>query len=131
MDKTLFGYCIGADVYVGISGKRIFNVNSKNNSKSVECVTLRDTMLRLVLFLLENANGSITPTKYILSGVWDAYGLSSSGPRLWHVMQQLKIKLNMVGVPDQFIMKVENKGYYLKENMIRKLYVISEENVFE
>jgi DNA-binding response OmpR family regulator len=121
----LLGYCIGDDVYVDIRGKRMFNIAMKNNYKTVECIAMRETMLRLMLYMLKNANGTMTPTEKILSAVWDANGLRPSRPRLRYVMQQLKIKLNMIGIPDDFIMKVERKGYYVKASLIRKLYVIN------
>lgn len=122
MDKVLFGYCIGTDVYIDIANKRLINLSSEKSSRSLHSLKIRDTMLRLLLFLLKSSNRSIIPTKEIIANVWDAYGLRSSNQRLWQVMQQLKFKLHLVGLPDDLITKVESNGYFVKEKMIMPLY---------
>lgn len=83
---------------------------------------LRETMFRLFLYLLENADDGIMDNTEILVNVWDKYGLSSSNQRLWQVMSGLKNKLCAVGVPEGFIMRVESRGYYVRKDLITVLY---------
>ncbi|WP_447877572.1 winged helix-turn-helix domain-containing protein [Serratia fonticola] len=122
MEKTIFGYYIGNDVHFDITNKTLINVNKDLSSRQKTQVMLRDTMLRLLVFLLDNANGTVINNTDILINVWEAYGLSSSNQRLWQVMQGLRKKLSLVGISDDFIMRVESKGYYVRENMITVLY---------
>ncbi|WP_025121472.1 MULTISPECIES: helix-turn-helix domain-containing protein [unclassified Serratia (in: enterobacteria)] len=122
MEKIIFGYYIGTDVHFDLNKKTLVNVNINPRSHQRMQVMLRDTMFRLFVFLIEHANGSIIHNSEILLNVWDKHGLSSSNQRLWQVMQALKFKLNLVGVPDDFIMRVESKGYYVKEHILTVLY---------
>lgn len=122
MDKDLFGYRINQDVYVDIENKTLVNVSKVTSAHLCHNVTLRDTMFRLFVFLLENAEGGIIGNSEILTNVWDMYGLSSSNQRLWQVMHALKDKLRSAGLPEDFIMRIESKGYYVREDMITVLY---------
>lgn len=122
MEKIIFGYYIGADVHFDLNKKTLVNVNIHLRTRQRMQVMLRDTMFRLFVFLIEHANGSIIDNSDILLNVWDKHGLSSSNQRLWQVMHALKFKLSLVGIPDDFIMRVESKGYYVKEHMLTVLY---------
>lgn len=122
MDRVTFGYYIGSDVHFDIANKTLINVNRNLSSRQKTQVMLRDTMFRLFVFLLENANGNIISNTDILISVWESHGLSASTQRLWQVMRGLSQKLSLVGIPDDFIMRIESKGYYVRENMITVLY---------
>lgn len=122
MDKDLFGYRINQDVYVDIENKTLVNVSKVTSAHVRHSITLRDTMFRLFVFLLGNADGGIIENEEILTYVWDMYGLSSSNQRLWQVMHALKDKLRRAGLPEDFIMRIESKGYYVREDMITALY---------
>ncbi|HGM5491310.1 TPA: transcriptional regulator [Serratia fonticola] len=124
MEKVIFGYCIGPDVQLDLANRRLVNWSGDKNGGKLNKIILRDTMLRLFTFLLENANGSVIPNEKILINVWDKYRLRSSNQRLWQVMKELKFRLDSIGVPDDFIMRIESKGYYLKESMITTLYCV-------
>ncbi|CAI1604303.1 winged helix-turn-helix domain-containing protein [Serratia fonticola] len=122
MEKQVFGYHIEPDIYIEIAKKRVINTNFDNHSYGGKQTILRDTMFRLLLCLLENANGSTISNSTLLLGVWDMSGLVSSNQRLWQVMQSLKSKLHLVGISDNFILRVESKGYYVRESMVTVLY---------
>lgn len=122
MEKYVFGYYIEPDIYIEIVKKRVINTDYDNHTYGGKQEVFRDTMFRLLLCLLDNANGSIISNSSLLAEVWDMSGLMSSNQRLWQVMQRLKSKLHLIGIPDDFIMRVESKGYYVKESMITVLY---------
>lgn len=122
MDKVQCGYYINSDVYFDLDKKTLFNISKSFPSHQRAPIVLRETMFRLFAYLLENADGTIIENNVILLDIWDKHGLSSSNQRLWQVMYSLKIKLTSLGVPDDFIMRVESKGYYVKENLISVLY---------
>lgn len=122
MDNAIFGYYIEPDVFLDVKKRMLVNTNVSKKAYHRQSVSLRETMFQLLLFLLKNANGSIIRNSDILINVWDEAGLSSSNQRLWQVMHGLKIKLNAVGISEDFIMRVDSKGYYIKKDMITILY---------
>ena len=120
MKENIFGYLIGGCVHFDLEKKALTNVNTSLRNTRREQVVLRDTMFHLLVFLIQN-NGRIIKNEDILFSVWDSHGLSSSSQRLWQVMQALKIKLKIVGVPNDFIMRVDSKGYYIRESFVTTL----------
>lgn len=126
MERILAGYYIGDNVKLEVASRKISGFDSRN--KQFNSFILRDTMLRLFMYMLENGNGRIITNEQLLINVWDLHGLKSSGPRLWQVMQGLKFRLAALGVPHDFIMKIETfevKGYSLKSELIRPFYFYS------
>src|SRR5471030_602072 len=119
MDETSrFGYRIKNDVYIDISHRRFIFFSSDKSGNGIHMLALRKTMMRLLVYLLENANVRLITDDEIMQNVWDIYGLSSSNQRLWQVMRDLKKKLSIAGVPDDLITRAERKGYHLKQEMI-------------
>ncbi|GAA3885820.1 winged helix-turn-helix domain-containing protein [Gibbsiella dentisursi] len=124
MERVLAGYYIGHDIRFELEHRKLSSIKFKGQE-----YILRDTMMRLFVYLLKNANGGIVCNEDILFHVWDQHGLKSSSQRLWQVMQQLKIKMIALGAPHDFIMRVEGfngKGYTLKSDLIRPYYFICE-----
>lgn len=68
-------------------------------------------MFRLLEFLLEKGSAGLLRDEVLMRAVWEAYGLKSSGPRLWQVMNELRKRLAVLDVDDDFIMRVEGRGY--------------------
>lgn len=127
MERTLIGYYIGNNVQFEVMHKNIISFDAKK--RVLKTYIFRDTMMRLFLYLLENANGKIVTNDEILYNVWDLHGLKSSSQRLWQVMQALKFRLVALGVPHDFIMRIETielKGYKLKNDIIRPYYFYDE-----
>lgn len=122
MEKFIFGYYIGNDVHFDLKKQLLVNMDPTQRARRQTQVILRDTMFRLFVYLLDHADGSIINNVDLLIEVWDKHGLCSSNQRLWQVVQALKEKLALVGVPSDFIMRIETKGYYVKEHMITVLY---------
>ncbi|QNK33226.1 winged helix-turn-helix domain-containing protein [Serratia sp. JUb9] len=121
-NKQIFGYFIHPNVQVDVIHSRIININSVVAEGGKGIITLRTTMMRLLSYLLEHANGEIILNDEILLNVWDKHELSSSTQRLWQVMQALKQRLNVVGIPDDFIIRVETKGFFIREGVVTPLY---------
>ncbi|RWR00939.1 hypothetical protein ED28_15930 [[Pantoea] beijingensis] len=121
-NRQVFGYFIHPDVQVDIVHNRIININAVGLSRGGNIITLRKTMMRLLAYLLENANGKVIQNDEILLNVWDKYELSSSTQRLWQVMQALRQRLNAVGIPNDFIIRVETKGFFIREGAVTPLY---------
>lgn len=125
MKRILIGYYIGNSVQLDIQHKKLSSFDNK------KAYVLRPTMMRLFLYLLENAAGKIVTTDNILHDVWDLHSLKSSSQRLWQVMQALKFRLAALGVPHDFIMRVETtevKGFTLNAELIRPFYFYLDED---
>ncbi|MEL4015918.1 winged helix-turn-helix domain-containing protein [Dryocola clanedunensis] len=120
-EGILFGYCINDVVLIDISRQRIFRLDGR--SSKIPCVPVRDTMMRLLLYMLTSTQGHILTNNEILLHVWDRHQLSSSSQRLWQVMKALKKKLDALGVPDEFIMRIEPHGYYVNQSIVSPLYL--------
>ncbi|HEY1843229.1 MAG TPA: hypothetical protein VGH05_00020 [Buttiauxella sp.] len=123
MERILIGYYLGSSVRFEIIHRKVSSFDSKG--RPCYSYVLRDTMMRLFLYLLEYANGKIVTNEQILFNVWDSHGLKSSNQRMWQVMQALNFRLAKLGVPHDFIMRIETmdkKGYTLKQDIIRPFY---------
>ncbi|KAB8310372.1 hypothetical protein EH228_10800 [Erwinia endophytica] len=124
MDKVIAGYYIGQHVQFDVTHRRLSCLDPKNRSLIKE-YRMRDTMMRLFLFLLQNANGKVVLKKDILYHVWDSHGLKSSHQRLWQVMQSLQFRLLSLHVPGDFILTkqtIEGKGILLNGEIIKPYY---------
>ena len=122
MNKVLFGYYIGQDIQLDIIHKHLINTSGRTKPGKRVRIPLRDTKLRLLMLLLANGNKGVITTQRIMVNVWDKYGLRSSAPRLWQVMQDLKLTLSIMGIEDDFISRVDNKGYQVNMDIVTTLY---------
>lgn len=86
-------------------------------------VRLRRTMFHLLDFVLEKANADLIADDEIMRNVWEGYGLKASTPRLWQVMNELKKKLTSLGVEQDFITRVEGKGYIANRAKLEPVYI--------
>ncbi|VUT06290.1 hypothetical protein SB6422_03902 [Klebsiella huaxiensis] len=80
-------------------------------------------MSRLLLFLLEKGNIGLIHDEHIMKNVWEIHGLKASGPRLWQVVNDLKNKLDRVGVNNNFIMRLEGRGYLINTTCFELIYI--------
>lgn len=128
MKKELVGYYIGENFQFDIMHKKVTSYDCKGTPQKF--FVMRETMMRLFVYLLQNACDRIVTTEEILYNVWDLHGLKSSSQRLWQVMQSLRFKLAMLGVSHDFIMRIETietKGFSIKKDSVRPLFLIMEE----
>ncbi|MGA5653521.1 winged helix-turn-helix domain-containing protein [Rahnella contaminans] len=109
--ERLFGYSIGNNIIVDIQRNIVFGII---HGKKIQAITLRTTMMRLLIYMLETSGHRIVSNNEIMIQVWENHQLSASSQRLWQVMRELKKKLSLPGLPEEFIMRIESKGYFLK-----------------
>lgn len=122
MKKLIFGYRLGSSVYLDMENKWLINAAGERQTGKVRKIKLRETMLRLLKFIIENADKEIINNEDIIIDVFESKNLLSSNQRLWQVMKELKFRLAYLGIPDDFILKSASKGYYVKDSMITTLY---------
>ncbi|OMQ21373.1 winged helix-turn-helix domain-containing protein [Serratia oryzae] len=124
----LFGYVVNDEFQVDIkSGSviKLYNTieyNSHYDHRFSNYFKLRETMMRLLVYLLENASLGYVSNKDILVNVWENYNLSSSSTRLTQVISELKTRLATIGIDDSFIKASRGKGYTLQGALIVPLY---------
>ncbi|MFZ1875301.1 MAG: helix-turn-helix domain-containing protein [Chania sp.] len=124
----LFGYVVNDEFQVDIkSGSVIKLYNTIEYSSYLDFrfsnyFKLRETMMRLLLYLLANASFGYVSNQEILVNVWENYNLSSSSTRLTQVITELKARLATIGIDDSFIKASRGKGYTLQGALIVPLY---------
>ncbi|KFC76665.1 winged helix-turn-helix domain-containing protein [Buttiauxella agrestis] len=123
-DKYLYGYLIGRDIQVDVINHRVIHFPKGKGTKIIRMLYLRDTMMRLLVFLLKNSNVRIISYNEIMMNVWEMYNLSSSNQRLWQVLHELENKLHSIGVMKGFFSKIEKKGISVNAGVLTTLYYI-------
>ncbi len=89
-------------------------------------------MMRLFIYLLENADSKVIGNEEILTNVWDKYGLSSSSQRLWQVMHCLRNKLSTLGIAEDFITRTEEdhvRGFCINKERVTPIYYFDTKNL--
>ncbi|SFD41639.1 winged helix-turn-helix domain-containing protein [Pragia fontium] len=124
MNMKLHGFLIGSDIQVDIDNKRLIRISSENSYKilNLSAVVLKDTVMKLLIFLLTHASDHIVSNEEILQKVWEENNLSSSNQRLWQVVTELKEKLSLIGMPQDFIINRRGEGYKINSTRITPLY---------
>ncbi|WP_147199794.1 hypothetical protein [Pantoea sp. CCBC3-3-1] len=128
----VFGYLIESDIQVNISYNSLINIKSLISEKKPNRLILRKTMMRLFIYLLKNANNAVIENEEILTNVWDKHGLSSSSQRLWQVMKDLKNKLIVIGISEDFIKRVEKgntMGFRINPHSVTPIYYFDAQNL--
>ena len=124
MGLRLYGYLIGKDIHFDIDNKRLYRVSLTGNDKNVAfCATnINDTMMQLFLYLLTHARTKRVTKEELLKKIWEENNLTSSTQRLWQVLNGLHAKLNLLGLPDDFIKNTKGRGYIITFDEIMPLY---------
>lgn len=130
--EKILGYLIDSDIQVNISYNSLINIKLLVLEKKLNRLILRKTMMRLFIYLLENANSTVIESEEILINVWDKNGLSSSSQRLWQVMGDLKKKLVTIGISEDFITRVEKgnmMGFSINPHRVTPIYYFDTKNL--
>ena len=128
----ILGYVIESDIQVNVTYNILINTKLLALEKKPNKIILRKTMMRLFLYLLENANNTVIESEEILVNVWDKHGLSSSSQRLWQVMGDLRRKLITLGVSVDFITRVKKgniMGFHIKPHRVTPIYYFDTKNL--
>ncbi|MCP1107554.1 helix-turn-helix domain-containing protein [Serratia nevei] len=125
MERNLFGFIIDNDIQLDIANKRLVKINSLSPEKWVHfsAVTLNDAMVRLLVFLLQqHGKGKKLTKTEILKKVWDDNSYSSSSQKLWQTVKELRLRLDALGLPHDFIVNVKGAGYTLNNPVVTPLF---------
>ncbi|MBB1202209.1 helix-turn-helix domain-containing protein [Enterobacteriaceae bacterium 89] len=124
MDYQLHGFIIGSEIHFDILNQRLYRLPSRHADKSIVFVTigLNKTMLELFLYLMKNAREQAVSKNELIQKVWEDNNLSCSSQRLWQVLNNLTKKLELLGLPADFISYSKNIGYRITDESIRPVY---------
>lgn len=130
-ENNHYGYVIkfdnGCYLQVDLLHKQLVRMTTAKKDEP-KIMAVRTTKMKLLCYLLENANKAIVSREELLSNVWEASSLSSSYPRLLQVVNKLKEDLHFLDVPSDFITYSRGKGYTITCSNILRLYFNTENN---
>lgn len=118
MNKKIFGYMLGADFLIVLEKSVLIPMNNKKATP----IHLRQTMFRLLVYLIENSSTEPILDDNIMRDVWEKNGLRSSKARLWQVMNAMSKKLCLKDTYSEIFRRVENTGYIVNKSCIRVIY---------
>jgi two-component SAPR family response regulator len=84
-------------------------------------------MLELFLYLMKHARQRPVSKDELIRKVWEENDLSCSSQRLWQVLHNLSKKLELIGLPADFISHFKGAGYRVIDDTIRPVYFIENE----
>ncbi|MRS16465.1 helix-turn-helix domain-containing protein [Enterobacteriaceae bacterium RIT691] len=124
MDYQLHGFIIGSEIHFDILNQRLYRLPSRHADKSIVFITigLNKTMLELFLYLMKHARERAVSKDELIQKVWEDNDLSCSSQRLWQVLSNLTKKLELLGLPADFISHSKQTGYRITDNTIRPVY---------
>ncbi|MDV1364421.1 winged helix-turn-helix domain-containing protein [Enterobacter roggenkampii] len=79
-------------------------------------------MLRLFLYLMINGRKEPISKEELFEEIWEAHNLSPSTQRLWQVLHNLKNKLKLLGLNDDFIHNIKGRGYIINNPDVIPVY---------
>lgn len=129
MGYRLYGFMIGDEIHFDISNRRLYRLSGSHNDKSVAFASIyfNETMLRLFLYLLEHGRKKVVAKEELFEKIWEDNNLSPSTQRLWQVLHNLNNKLNLLGLPEDFIRNIRGHGYIINyQDVIPVYYRMSE-----
>ncbi|MDY1036672.1 helix-turn-helix domain-containing protein [Enterobacteriaceae bacterium RIT714] len=129
MGYRLYGFMIGDEIHFDISNRRLYRLTGSHTDKSVAFASIyfNETMLRLFLYLLEHGRQKVITKEELFEKIWEDNDLSPSTQRLWQVLHNLTNKLNLLGLPSDFIRNIRGHGYIVNyQDVIPVYYRMSE-----
>ena len=125
MDYKLYGFLIGNDIHFDIENKQLYRISSNGSEKNIIFGTIffNDTMLHLLVYMLVHGRNNHISKDELLEKIWEENKLSPSSQRLWQVLTALNKKLQILGLPEDFIKNVKGSGYIIEHTEIKPLYL--------
>ncbi len=123
MNNSLYGFILDEDIIFNINKRYLLHYNNEPSERiqSFRIVDLNGVQTRLLIYLLNRRESFIIDKDDILRSVWDDFGLPSSNQRLWKTMNELRKKLSLMDIPDDFITNIHGMGYSLRDARIKAL----------
>ncbi|WP_449554194.1 winged helix-turn-helix domain-containing protein [Lelliottia amnigena] len=124
MGYRLYGFMIGDEIHFDISNRRLYRLTGSHTDKSVAFASIyfNETMLRLFLYLLEHGRKKVVAKEELFEKIWEENNLSPSTQRLWQVLHNLNGKLNLLGLPEDFIRNIRGHGYIINYQDVTPVY---------
>ncbi|MHA7844784.1 winged helix-turn-helix domain-containing protein [Serratia sp. D1N4] len=125
MENNLYGFLIDNDIQLDIANRRLVRIYTEKTEKTMLfcAVMLNDiTMELLVCLLNQHGKNKILSKEELLENIWERNNISSSSQRLWQAIKELRAKLNVVGLPDDFIVNVKGVGYSSNGHVVTPLF---------
>lgn len=115
---------IGDEIHFDISNRRLYRLTGSHTDKSVAFASIyfNETMLRLFLYLLEHGRKKVVAKEELFEKIWEENNLSPSTQRLWQVLHNLNGKLNLLGLPEDFIRNIRGHGYIINYQDVTPVY---------
>jgi DNA-binding winged helix-turn-helix (wHTH) protein len=123
-EYQLHGFMIGKEIHFDIDNRRLYRLPSGSSEKHIVfgSIFFNDTMLQLFLYLLQYGRDHAVSKEELLMNIWKKNDLSPSAQRLWQVMKNLTQKLNLLGLPDDFILNTKGRGYKINYSNVIPIY---------
>lgn len=125
MDRNLYGFLIDNDIQLDIANRRLVRIYTEKTEKTMLfcAVMLNNITMELLVCLLDHHGKNKTLSKEeLLENIWEKNNISSSSQRLWQAVKELRAKLNLVGLPDDFIINVKGVGYSSNGHVVTPLF---------
>jgi DNA-binding response OmpR family regulator len=125
MENNLYGFLIDNDIQLDIANRRLVRIYTEKTEKTMLfcAVMLNDITMELLVCLLNQHGKNKTLSKEeLLENIWERNNISSSSQRLWQAIKELRAKLNVVGLPDDFIVNVKGVGYSSNGHVVTPLF---------
>ncbi|AKZ72385.1 winged helix-turn-helix domain-containing protein [Enterobacter roggenkampii] len=124
MGYRLYGFMIGDDIHFDIANRRLYRLTGSltDNSIAFASIYFNETMLRLFLYLMINGRKEPISKEELFEEIWEAHDLSPSTQRLWQVLHNLKNKLKLLGLNDDFIHNIKGRGYIINNPDVIPVY---------
>ena len=129
MGYRLYGFMSGDEIHFDITFRRLDRLTGSQNDNSVAFASIyfNETMLRLFLYLLEHGRKKVIAKEELFEKIWEDNNLSPSTQRLWQVLHNLNNKLNLLGLPEDFIRNIRGHGYIINyQDVVPVYYRMSE-----
>lgn len=124
MGYRLYGFMIGKEIHFDIQHRKLYRLpgSQTDNTMIFGSVVFNDTMLKFFLYLLKNGRDKNISKEELFQNIWEASNLCPSTQRLWQVLHNLNKKLNLVGLPDDFILNKRGRGYSINYDEVIPIY---------